>query len=128
VGLTEATAREAGIDVEVVLKNVPVTFRGWLHGPGNEGVIKLIADRATGLLVGATSAGPHGGEVLGLLAAAVHGKVPVTTLEQMIYPYPTFYGGVGEAIGAYARGIVKVIDPDATGGVFLASDGSPVAS
>ena len=115
VGMTEADARAAGLDVAVTVKQVPRTFRGWLHGPGNEGVIKLIADRATGRLVGATSAGPHGGEVLGLLGAAVHGRIPVSTLQHMIYAYPTFYGGIGEALGAYARGIVKVIDPDATG-------------
>lgn len=121
VGMTEADARAAGLDVAVTVKHVPVTFRGWLHGPGNDGVIKLVADRSTGLLVGATSAGPHGGEVLGLLAAAVHGRLSVATLQQMIYPYPTFLGGVGEALGAYARGIVKVIDPDATGEAFLAS-------
>jgi hypothetical protein len=29
----------------------------------------------------------------------------------MIYPYPTFHGGVGEALGAYGRGIGDVIDP-----------------
>lgn len=31
----------------------------------------------------------------------------------MIYPFPTFYGGVGEAIGAYARALVPVLDPEA---------------
>jgi hypothetical protein len=29
----------------------------------------------------------------------------------MIYPFPSFYGGAGEAIGAYARGLGTVIDP-----------------
>jgi hypothetical protein len=29
----------------------------------------------------------------------------------MIYAYPTFYGGIGEALGAYARGITEVLDP-----------------
>ena len=111
VGLSEADAREAGLDVSVIVKNVGATFRGWLHGPGNDGVIKLIADRATGLLVGATAMGPHGGEVLGMLSLAVHAQVPLAALGSMIYAYPTFHGGVGEAIGAYGRGIGDVIDP-----------------
>ena len=81
-------------------------------------MIKLIADRKTGLLVGATSAGPRGGDVLSMLATAMHAKVPVSTLQHMIYAYPTFYGGVGETVGAYGRGIVKVLDPDAQPGVF----------
>jgi hypothetical protein len=29
----------------------------------------------------------------------------------MIYAFPTFYGAVGETLGAYARGIGKVLDP-----------------
>ncbi len=111
VGLTEANAREAGLDMAVTVKNVGATFRGWLHGPGNDGVIKLITDRSTGLLVGATSVGPHGGEVLGMLSLAVHAQVPLAVLGSMIYPYPTFHGGVGEALGAYGRGIGDVIDP-----------------
>jgi pyruvate/2-oxoglutarate dehydrogenase complex dihydrolipoamide dehydrogenase (E3) component len=118
VGLTEAGARAAGIDIVVTTKSVPLTFRGWLHGSGSEGVIKLIVDRKTGLLVGATSAGPRGGDVLSMLATSMHAKVPVSTLQHMIYAYPTFYGGVGETVGAYGRGIVKVLDPDAEPGIF----------
>jgi pyruvate/2-oxoglutarate dehydrogenase complex dihydrolipoamide dehydrogenase (E3) component len=52
--------------------------------------------------VGATSAGPTGGEVLGLLALAVHAQVPVSTLESMIYAYPTFHRGVQDALRALA--------------------------
>ncbi|GMQ86547.1 MAG: NAD(P)/FAD-dependent oxidoreductase [Acidimicrobiia bacterium] len=118
VGMTEDQAREAGIDVVVTVKQVPATFRGWLHGPGNEGIIKLIADRNAGILVGATSMGPRGGEVLAMLSTAIHASVPLATLQNMIYAYPTFYGGVGETLGAYGRGIGKVIDPDATPEVF----------
>lgn len=29
----------------------------------------------------------------------------------MIYAFPTFYGGVGEALGAYGRGLGTVLDP-----------------
>ncbi len=118
VGMTEDEARDAGIDVAVTVRQVPATFRGWIHGPGNEGIIKLIADRGDGVLVGATSMGPRGGEVLSMLTTAVRAKVPLATLQHMIYPYPTFYGGVGETLGAYARGIGKVMDPGATPEVF----------
>lgn len=113
MGLTEAAARESGLDVAVVVKPVAATFRGWLHGTGNEGLIKLVADRATGVLVGATSVGPHGAEVLGMLSLAVHQRVPLADMRSMIYAFPTCHGGVGEAIGAYARALVQVLDPDA---------------
>jgi pyruvate/2-oxoglutarate dehydrogenase complex dihydrolipoamide dehydrogenase (E3) component len=112
VGLSEAAAREAGLDIDVVTKSVAGTIRGLLHGAAGQGVIKLIVNRADGLLVGATSVGPSGGEVLGMLATAIHGKVSARSLNYMIYGFPAFYGGVGEAIGAYSRGVGPVFDPN----------------
>jgi len=50
------------------------------------------------VLVGATSMGPVGGEVLGLLALAVHAEVPLTELRSMIYAYPTFHKGIEDAL------------------------------
>jgi pyruvate/2-oxoglutarate dehydrogenase complex dihydrolipoamide dehydrogenase (E3) component len=111
VGLTEAAARDAGLDVDIAVKQVPATFRGWLHRTGNGGLFKLVVDRTAGTLVGATAVGPHAAEVLGMLSTAVHGRVPVADLVHMIYPFPTFFGGVGEALGAYGRGLVTVLDP-----------------
>jgi pyruvate/2-oxoglutarate dehydrogenase complex dihydrolipoamide dehydrogenase (E3) component len=61
-------------------------------------VIKLVADADEGVLVGATSAGPWGGEVLSMLTLAVHARVPVTALRTMIYAYPTFHRGVLDAL------------------------------
>lgn len=77
---------------------VPATARGWIHKAGNEGVIKLVADADRGVLVGATSAGPVGGEVLGALVVAVHAEVPVERLRHMIYAYPTFHRGIEDAL------------------------------
>ncbi len=99
VGLTEQEAREAGLDVAVTTQNVPWSARGWLHASGNEGIIKLVVDRGRDVVVGATSVGPHGGEVLGMLTLAVHAELPVSTLRSMIYAYPTFHRGVEDALG-----------------------------
>lgn len=114
VGMTEAVARDAGVAVATTVKDGAATFRGWIHGPGNDGLIKLIADRRTGTLVGATAVGPNAGETLGLLATAIHASLPLVDLRRMVYAFPTFHGGVGEAVGAYGRALVEVVDPDAT--------------
>jgi pyruvate/2-oxoglutarate dehydrogenase complex dihydrolipoamide dehydrogenase (E3) component len=114
VGMTEAQAVEAGLDIEVVVKQIPATFRGWVHG-ADHGIIKLIVDRKTGALAGATAAGPEAGEMLGFLTLAVHERVPLENLRSMIYAFPTFYGGIGEAIGAYGRGLTTVMDPSYEG-------------
>jgi pyruvate/2-oxoglutarate dehydrogenase complex dihydrolipoamide dehydrogenase (E3) component len=77
---------------------VPSSARGWIHKAGNEGLIKLVADPEQGVLVGATSAGPTGGEVLSALAVAVHARVPISALRHMIYAYPTFHRGIEDAL------------------------------
>jgi pyruvate/2-oxoglutarate dehydrogenase complex dihydrolipoamide dehydrogenase (E3) component len=98
VGLSERAARERGIDVAVGTTKMKSTARGWIHKAGNEGFIKLVADRDRGVLVGATAMGPTGGEVLGLLALAVHARTPIEQLRSMIYAYPTFHRGVEDAL------------------------------
>ncbi len=91
VGLSEAAARHRGLEVRVGMAQVPESTRGWIHKAGNQGFIKLVEDAGRGVLVGATSAGPWGGEVLGLLTLAVHAEVPTSQLRHMIYAYPTFH-------------------------------------
>jgi pyruvate/2-oxoglutarate dehydrogenase complex dihydrolipoamide dehydrogenase (E3) component len=96
VGLTEANAREQGIDIAVAVTDLGTSARGWIHKA--EGFIKLVADRSSGVLIGATSAGPSGGEVLSMLTLAIHARVPVKTLQTMIYAYPTFHRAIEDAL------------------------------
>ncbi len=100
VGLTERAAREQGLSVRTGTTQVSSSARGWIHGPGNAGFITLVEDADQGVLVGATSVGPWGGEVLSMLTLAVHARVPVDTLRTMIYAYPTFHRGVQDAVRA----------------------------
>jgi pyruvate/2-oxoglutarate dehydrogenase complex dihydrolipoamide dehydrogenase (E3) component len=98
VGLTEAKAWERGLEVRTGTAQIPASARGWIHKAGNDGFIKLVEDAGPGVLAGATSAGPCGGEVLSLLALAVHAAVPVRRLREMIYAYPTFHRAVEDAL------------------------------
>ena len=94
VGMTEAQARAQGDDVTVLQESIAASARGWIHR--GEGFVKLVA--SDGVLVGATSMGPTGGEVLGLLALAVHAQVSLETLRTMIYAYPTFHRAIDSAL------------------------------
>jgi pyruvate/2-oxoglutarate dehydrogenase complex dihydrolipoamide dehydrogenase (E3) component len=98
VGMSEQQARDAGLNVRVASASMAGSTRGWIHGPGNDGVIKLVADADRGVLVGATIAGPYGGELLGLLTVAVHAAVPLDTLATMHYAYPTLHRGISTAV------------------------------
>jgi pyruvate/2-oxoglutarate dehydrogenase complex dihydrolipoamide dehydrogenase (E3) component len=98
VGVTEAQARQQGLAVRTGSAQLPSSARGWIHKAGNDGFIKLIEDTRRGVLVGATSAGPAGGEVLSALAVAVHARVQVADLQTMIYAYPTFHRAIETAL------------------------------
>jgi pyruvate/2-oxoglutarate dehydrogenase complex dihydrolipoamide dehydrogenase (E3) component len=98
VGMTEAQAREAGLNVRVGCTEVPYSARGWIHKAGNDGFIKIIEDADRSVIVGATSAGPTGGEVLSALQVAIHAEVPIATLRNMPYAYPTFYRAIEAAL------------------------------
>jgi pyruvate/2-oxoglutarate dehydrogenase complex dihydrolipoamide dehydrogenase (E3) component len=98
VGLTEAQAREAGLRVRTGLTQVPYSARGWIHKAGNDGFIKVVEDADRSVLVGATSAGPWGGEVLSALQVAVRAEVPLATLRNMPYAYPTFHRAIEDAL------------------------------
>lgn len=98
VGMTAAAAAEAGIDVRVGRASIPSSARGWIHKAGNDGFVHVVADANRGVLVGATAVGPAGGEVLGLLALAVHAGVPIARMREMIYAYPTFHRAIEDAL------------------------------
>jgi pyruvate/2-oxoglutarate dehydrogenase complex dihydrolipoamide dehydrogenase (E3) component len=98
VGLSEAAAREKGLTVRTGIAQLSSSTRGFLHKVGNSGFVKLVEDADRGVLVGATSVGPTGGEVLSALVVAVHAEVPTKLLRQMIYAYPTFHRVIESAL------------------------------
>jgi pyruvate/2-oxoglutarate dehydrogenase complex dihydrolipoamide dehydrogenase (E3) component len=87
VGLTEKAAREAGIDV--LTASGDLGSRGWMAR--EPGVIKLVADRDRGVLVGGVVVAPAGGEVMSMLELAVHAEVPIATLLRQHFAYPTYH-------------------------------------
>lgn len=99
VGLTEAEARARGLRVSVATADVERSSRGWIHGPGTTGVVKLVSDVDRDVLVGATVVSPYGGEVLGMLVTAVHAEVPLPVLRRMHFAYPTFHRAIQVALG-----------------------------
>jgi pyruvate/2-oxoglutarate dehydrogenase complex dihydrolipoamide dehydrogenase (E3) component len=104
VGLTEAEARRQGGEVTVFDQSIASEARGWIHR--GEGLVKLVA--RDGVLVGATSMGPNGGEVLGLLCLAVHAQVPLETMRSMMFAYPTFHRAVDSALWSPPRSEEKM--------------------
>jgi pyruvate/2-oxoglutarate dehydrogenase complex dihydrolipoamide dehydrogenase (E3) component len=66
--------------------------------PKRPGLVKLAADPARRVLVGAVTVGPEAGEWLGQLTLAVKAEVPVDVLLDTIQPYPTFSEAIFSAV------------------------------
>ncbi len=90
VGLGEKAARAAGLEVAVATGDLGA--RGWMAREA--GLIKLVADTSRDVLVGATVVGPAGGEIMSVLALAIHAEVPIPTLLHMHFAYPTYHRAI----------------------------------
>lgn len=101
VGLSEAAARARGIDVVVARADPSETARGYIHD-FHGGVLKLVGDRARGVLVGATWVSPRAGEGIGELVLAIKLGTPLRVLADVIHPFPAFNRVLGECFAELA--------------------------
>jgi pyruvate/2-oxoglutarate dehydrogenase complex dihydrolipoamide dehydrogenase (E3) component len=101
VGLSEAGARDRGIDVVVASADPAEAARGYIHD-FRGGMLKLVGDRKRGVLVGATIVSPRAGEILGELILAVKVGTPLRLLADVIHPYPAFNRVLGASLGELA--------------------------
>jgi pyruvate/2-oxoglutarate dehydrogenase complex dihydrolipoamide dehydrogenase (E3) component len=101
VGLSEAAAREKGIEVVVASTDPAETARGYIHD-FHRGALKLVGDRTRRLLIGATLVTPRAGEILGELVLAIKLGTPLSTLADVIHPFPAFNRVLGASLAELA--------------------------
>jgi len=97
VGLTEAAARARGLDVIVAAADPAETARGYIHD-FKQGALKLVGDRERGVLIGATLVTPRAGEIVGELVLAIKLGTPLTTLADVVHPFPAFNRVLGQSL------------------------------
>lgn len=88
IGFTHAEALAAGYDVEAASVCYKDVSRAILQGE-EEGFAKIIADRATGQILGASIVGAQAAELIGEVAVAMAGKVSAWVVGDTQHPYPT---------------------------------------
>jgi pyruvate/2-oxoglutarate dehydrogenase complex dihydrolipoamide dehydrogenase (E3) component len=89
VGLTEAQAREAGIDVRTVRYATGGVAGAAVLGSGFAGTSQLVVDEARRILVGATFVGPGVQELLHSATVAIAGEVSLDRLWHAVPSFPT---------------------------------------
>ena len=89
VGLTEAQAREAGVDVRTVQHATGATAGGAVVGTSFLGTSQLVIDHARRVIVGATFVGPGVQELLHSATIAIVGEVTLDRLWHAVPSFPT---------------------------------------
>jgi len=89
VGHTEASAREAGINVRVVEQKTSGNAGGSFYGRGTVGTSRLVVDEDRGVIVGATITGSEVADFLHAATIAVIGEVPLERLYHAVPSFPT---------------------------------------
>lgn len=104
VGLTERQARDAGHDVVTSAYPITSNERAVIEGR-THGVVKLVAERAGGALLGAHVVAEEAGSLLHELVVLMEARIPVPVVAGAIHAYPT----IAEAVGAAMTGIAEQV-------------------
>ncbi len=106
VGLTEAQAREKGYDPVVARYNFAAVGRALTMGE-SDGMVKLVGDRQSGLLLGAQMVGPEVSELIGEITLAIEMGAQVEDVALTPHYHPTLSEGILEAALSWMHSIEK---------------------
>ena len=107
VGLTEAAAKAKGLDVRtsvVPLDHVPRA----LAARDTRGLVKLVAERGTGRLLGAQIIAPEGADAIQTMVMALKARMTVAELGETIFPYLTTVEAWKLAAQSFERDVAKL--------------------
>ena len=110
VGLTEAEAKEAGIDYGV--GKFPWAASGRALGiDRTEGFTKLLFDSATNRIIGAGIAGPHAGDLIAECALAIEMGAEAEDIGLTVHPHPTLSETVAMAAEVFEGTVTDLYIP-----------------
>ncbi|MFC3574652.1 dihydrolipoyl dehydrogenase [Streptomyces yaanensis] len=95
VGLGEAEARARGHEVDVNTMPLTAVAKGMVHGQG--GMVKIVAERGGGQVLGVHLVGPHVSEMIAEGQLIVGWDAQPSDVARHIHAHPTLSEAVGEA-------------------------------
>jgi mercuric reductase len=107
VGLSEDEARLRGIETDsrlLTLENVPRALVNF----DTRGFIKIVAEAATGTLLGVQVLASEAGELIQAAALAVHHRMTVDDLATQLFPYLTMAEGLKICAQAFSRDVKQL--------------------
>lgn len=94
VGETEESAKEKGLDVEIVKLPLSYSGRYVAENSGGDGVLKILVDRKYQTIQGVQMIGSYASEIIYGAAMMIETEMRVEDIRQIVFPHPT----VGEVI------------------------------
>ena len=88
VGLSEQSAREAGLNIKVAKVAMNQVARP-LEAGRDQGFMKAIVDAKTELILGFACLGFNGGELMGAVQIAMMGNLSYKALRNGVFAHPT---------------------------------------
>lgn len=107
VGLTEAQARERGLDVAVSTLPMAYVPRA-IASRDTRGLVKLVADKHSNLLVGAHIVAHEAGDLIQEPTLAIKYAIRVDELATMLHPYLTNAEAIKLACQTFGKDVAKL--------------------
>ena len=107
VGLTEEQATTQGYEIisrVLDMDNVPRALANF----ETDGFIKLVADKATGKIIGAQILAHEGGEIIQSAALAMHNNMTVNGLAGQLFPYLTMVEGLKLCAQTFSKDVKEL--------------------
>ena len=95
VGLTEAQARERGLEVDVQKLNMRAIGKADIVGEG--GLVKVVAQKGGGPVLGIHLIGPHVTDLIAEAELITNWEAAPAEVAALIHPHPTLSEAIGEA-------------------------------
>lgn len=97
VGLTEEGARSTGIDIKINKFDFLGSGMARILDE-TEGFIKIVSQKNTGYLLGASVIGAQATELIGIFSVAIQSRLKVSQIQNTVFAHPTLSEGISSAL------------------------------
>ncbi|MFD2029901.1 hypothetical protein ACFSKM_05500 [Ancylobacter dichloromethanicus] len=97
VGLSEAAAREKGLNFDVKFEKTNGWYSSLRVGAVRTGY-KVLVERGTGVILGAHLIGPGAEEQINLFAMAMGAGLTANQMKGIIFAYPSYASDIGSMV------------------------------
>ena len=98
VGLTEAAAKEKGLDFTAKTITMNYSGRYMAENDRGDGIIKIVVDNKWNRLVGVHMISPYASEIIYGAGLMIEKEMTIPEIKQLVFPHPTVCEALREAI------------------------------